>query len=118
MRFHLLMFPLLFRGRKSFTTNSSVSEDVDHLLRIRIQLFGQPPHLFDILWPTFDGNTRRDANLQIEGAFWFIHHNNYPVGLSDIEAGSIRRVDFADGKGSVLESFYAAHGIVGEYRDS
>ena len=32
MRFHLLMFPLLFRGRKSFTTNSSVSEDVDHLL--------------------------------------------------------------------------------------
>ena len=57
---------------------------------------------FDILSATFHGNTRLDANLQIEGAFWFLHHHNYPF-LSDIEAGSIRRVDFADGKGSVLE---------------
>ena len=58
--------------------------------------------LFDILSASFHGNTRLDAKLQIEGAFWFLHHHNYPF-LSDIEAGSIRRVDFADGKGSVLE---------------
>ena len=40
---------------------------------------------FDILSATFHGNTRLDANSQIEGAFWFLHHHNYPF-LSDIEA--------------------------------
>ena len=28
--------------------------------------------------------------MQIEGAFWFIHHHNYPAGWSDIAPFSTR----------------------------
>ena len=41
--------------------------------------------LFDILSASFHGHTRLDAKLQIEGAFWFLHHHNY-CGSGKIQA--------------------------------